>query len=115
MLVDGLVPILNAAGTTKLRLMRPYHTALPQNVRWITEVGGDELKAAGWQTLEVIVRKIFRVFVMAALIVALIGVWLRFAPITTEAVTAANVQPLSNAISPFELTFSIEKLQRRKD
>jgi hypothetical protein len=36
-----------------------------------------------------------------ALIIALIGMWLRFAPVTTEAV---EVQPLSNAISPFELT-----------
>jgi hypothetical protein len=54
-------------------------------------------------------RKIFRVFVMAALIVALIGMWLRFAPITTEAVTAAKVQPLSNAISPFELTLKNSK------
>jgi hypothetical protein len=35
--------------------------------------------------------------------------WLRFAPITTEAVTAAKVQPLSNAISPFELTLKNSK------
>jgi hypothetical protein len=48
--------------------------------------------------------KAISVFAMMALIIALIGVWLRFAPITTEAVTAAKVQPLSNAISPFELT-----------
>lgn len=39
-----------------------------------------------------------------AVIIALIGMWLRFAPVTTGAVTAAEVQPLSNAISPFELT-----------
>jgi hypothetical protein len=38
-----------------------------------------------------------------ALIIALIGTWLRFAPVTTEALTAAEIQPLSNAISPFEL------------
>jgi hypothetical protein len=49
-------------------------------------------------------RKIFHIFAMTALIVALIGMWLRFAPVTTEAVTAAEVQPLSNAIYPFELT-----------
>jgi hypothetical protein len=48
--------------------------------------------------------KAIGVFAMMALIIALIGMWLRFAPITTEAVTAAEVQPLSNAISPFELT-----------
>ena len=48
--------------------------------------------------------KAIGVFAMMALISALIGMWLRFAPITTEAVTAAEVQPLSNAISPFELT-----------
>jgi hypothetical protein len=48
--------------------------------------------------------KAIGVFAMIALIIALIGMWLRFAPIATEAMTAAEVQPLSNAISPFELT-----------
>jgi hypothetical protein len=48
--------------------------------------------------------KAIGVFATMALIIALIGMWLRFAPVTTEAVTAAEVQPLSNAISPFELT-----------
>ena len=48
--------------------------------------------------------KAIGVFAMMALIIALIGMWLRFAPVTTEAVTAAEVQPLSNPISPFALT-----------
>jgi hypothetical protein len=48
--------------------------------------------------------KAISVFAMTALIIALIGMWLKFAPITTEAVTAAEVQPSSNAISPVELT-----------
>jgi hypothetical protein len=48
--------------------------------------------------------KAIGVFVTMALIVAVIGIWLRFEPVTTEAVTAAEVQAVSNAISPLELT-----------
>jgi hypothetical protein len=50
------------------------------------------------------ISKAIGVSATMALIIALIGMWLRFAAVTTEAVTATEVQPLSNAISPFELT-----------
>jgi hypothetical protein len=39
------------------------------------------------------IRKAVGVFVTMALIIALVGTWLRFAPVTTEALTAAEVQP----------------------
>jgi hypothetical protein len=48
-------------------------------------------------------RKAIGVFATMALIVALIGMWMRFAPVATESVTAAGVQPSTGAISPFEL------------
>ncbi len=46
-------------------------------------------------------RKAVGVFATMALIIALIG--MRFAPVATEAVTAAAVKPSTGAISPFEL------------
>jgi len=49
-------------------------------------------------------RKTVTVFVTIALLIAFVGMWVKFASVATEAVTAAEVQPLSNAISPFELT-----------
>jgi hypothetical protein len=50
---------------------------------------------------EVMMSKAIGVFATMALIITLIGMWLRFALVTTEAV---EVQAVSNAISPFELT-----------
>jgi len=38
--------------------------------------------------------------------IAIIGMWLRFGPVTTEAMTGAEVQTVRNAISPLELTLS---------
>jgi hypothetical protein len=48
-------------------------------------------------------RKTIGVFAMIALIIALIGTWTRFAPIPTEAVTAAGLNPSTGPISPYEL------------
>ena len=52
---------------------------------------------------EVIMRKAIAVSVTTVLIFALIGMWMRFAPVATESVTAPGAQPSSGAISPFEL------------
>ena len=54
-------------------------------------------------------RKALAVFVTMALIIALVGMWVKFAPIATEAVTAAGIEPLTAAISPFELTLKNRK------
>jgi hypothetical protein len=48
-------------------------------------------------------RKAVGVFLTMALIIALVGMWMRSAPVATESVTAAGVQPSTAAISPFEL------------
>ena len=48
-------------------------------------------------------RKAVEIFAATALIIALIGMWMRFAPIATEPVTAAGIKPSTGAISPFEL------------
>jgi hypothetical protein len=48
-------------------------------------------------------RKAIAVSVTTVLIFALIGMWMRFAPVANESVTAAGVQPSSGVISPFEL------------
>ena len=48
-------------------------------------------------------RKAVTVFVTIALIIALVGMWVKFAPVATEAVTAAGIKPSTDAISPFEL------------
>ncbi len=48
-------------------------------------------------------RKAISVLATIALIVALIGIWVRFGPVATEAVTAAGVHPSTRAISPLEL------------
>ena len=48
-------------------------------------------------------RKTVGVFVTMALIIALMGMWVRSAPIATESVTAAGDQSSTGAISPFEL------------
>jgi hypothetical protein len=44
------------------------------------------------------------VFATMALIIAAVAMWLSFAPVATESVTAAAVEPSTGAISPFELT-----------
>jgi hypothetical protein len=48
-------------------------------------------------------RKAVGVLATVALIAALAGIWVRFGPVATEAVTAAGVQPSTGAISPLEL------------
>jgi hypothetical protein len=48
-------------------------------------------------------RKAIGVFTAIALVIALIGIWTRFAPVATKAVTAARPEPSTGAISPFEL------------
>ncbi len=48
-------------------------------------------------------RKAVGVFATTALIIALIGMWVRSAPVATESVTAAGVKLSTGAISPFEL------------
>ena len=48
-------------------------------------------------------RKEVGVLATIALIAALIGIWVRFGPVATEAVTAAGVQPSTGAIHPLEL------------
>jgi len=47
-------------------------------------------------------RKAVDALAMMALIVALIAVWMRPAPLATESVTVAGARP-STAVSPFEL------------
>jgi hypothetical protein len=54
-------------------------------------------------------RKAVTVFVTIALIIALVGMWVKFAPVATKAVTAAGVEPPTGAISPFELTLKNRK------
>jgi hypothetical protein len=49
-------------------------------------------------------RKAVTVLVTIALIIALVGMWVKFALVATESVTAAGVEPPTGAISPFELT-----------
>ena len=49
------------------------------------------------------------IFATMALIIALIEMWMRSAPIATESVTAAKVQTSSGAISPIELTLKNSK------
>jgi hypothetical protein len=53
--------------------------------------------------LEVIMRKVFHVFATMAVIIALIGMWVRFAPIATQSVTAERAEPSARMIAPFEL------------
>jgi hypothetical protein len=48
-------------------------------------------------------RKAIGVFVTMALIIALVGMWMRSAPVATESVAAAGVKPPTGAISPLEL------------
>ena len=77
-------------------------------MRWVTEAGGDGPKNRGPRgreqlRREVMMRKAVGVFVTTALIIALIGMWVRFAPVVTESVTAAGVQPSTGTISPFGL------------
>jgi len=54
-------------------------------------------------------RKAIAVFATTALIIVLIGIWMRLAPVATEAVTAAPVQPSTGAILPFELMSTSSK------
>jgi hypothetical protein len=49
-------------------------------------------------------RKAIGVFLTMAVIIAFVGMWMRFAPVATESVTAAGPKPSTGAISPFELT-----------
>ena len=53
--------------------------------------------------LEVIMRKVFHVFATMAVIIALIGMWVRFAPVATQSLTAERAEPSARMISPFEL------------
>jgi hypothetical protein len=48
-------------------------------------------------------RKAIGVFATIALIVALVGMWMRFAPVASEPATAAGVKLPTGAISPLEL------------
>jgi len=57
----------------------------------------------------VMMRIAVGVFVTTALTIALIGMWGRFAPVVTESVTAAGVQPSTGAISPSELMSRSDK------
>jgi hypothetical protein len=59
--------------------------------------------------LEVIMRKVFHVFATMALIIALIGMWVRFAPVATQSVTAEQAKPSAGAIAPFELMSTASK------
>jgi hypothetical protein len=54
-------------------------------------------------------RKAIAVSVTTALIFALIGMWMRFAPDVAESVTAPGAQPSSGAVSPFELMLASSK------
>ena len=54
-------------------------------------------------------RKAIGVFATMALMIALIEVSMRSAPVATESATAAKVQTLSRAISPIELTLKNSK------
>ena len=49
-------------------------------------------------------RKAIAVSVTTALIIALIGMWMRSAPVATKAATAAGIKPSTGTISSFELT-----------
>jgi len=55
-------------------------------------------------------RKTVGVFTTMALIIALIGIWMRSAPVATESMTAARLRPSTGPISPFELTLKDGKL-----
>jgi hypothetical protein len=48
-------------------------------------------------------RKAVGVFATIALIIALIGVWMRFTPVATKSVTATGAPPSPGTISPLEL------------
>jgi hypothetical protein len=48
-------------------------------------------------------RKAIGIFATMALIIALFGMWMRFAPLATQSVTAKGVKPSTGAISPSEL------------
>jgi len=48
-------------------------------------------------------RKAAAIFATIALIIALIGMWAKFAPIATKSVTAAGIEPSTSSTSPFEL------------
>jgi hypothetical protein len=48
-------------------------------------------------------RKTIGVFATMAFVIALIGMWMRFAPVATESVTAAGLPPSTGPISPLEL------------
>ena len=54
-------------------------------------------------------RKAIGVFLTIAVIIAFVGMWMRFAPVATESVTAAAVQPSTGAISPSELMSKSDK------
>jgi len=54
-------------------------------------------------------RKALAVFVTMALIIALVGMWVKSAPVATESVTAVGVETPTGAISPFELTLKNRK------
>jgi hypothetical protein len=44
------------------------------------------------------------VFATMALVIAAVAVWVSFAPVATESVTAGGAEPSTGAISPFELS-----------
>jgi hypothetical protein len=48
-------------------------------------------------------RKAVGIFATMALIIALIEIWMRSAPVATESATAVGVQPSPGAVSRFEL------------
>jgi hypothetical protein len=54
-------------------------------------------------------RKAIGVFATMALIIALIGISMRSAPVAMEPVTAAGFRPSTGAISPYELTLNYGK------
>ena len=54
-------------------------------------------------------RKAIGIFATMALMIALIEMWMRSAPVATESATAAKVQTLSSAISPIKLTLKNSK------
>jgi hypothetical protein len=54
-------------------------------------------------------RKVFYVFAMMALIILIIGMWVRFAAVTTQSTTAERAKPSAGAIVPFELMSKTSK------
>jgi hypothetical protein len=59
--------------------------------------GAEQFRSEGMMS------KAIGVFATMALIVAVIGIWLRFEPVATEPMTAAGAQAVSNPIFPLEL------------